>query len=212
MDSIAKEAEWRSYPTSPDAKHITEQKIRSFLSFQPGWSHGAGVAFDTQVLAEAIELNKAVVRAGLYVTDAFPGLFGEIMVTIYHRNHYLEFIREIDGSITFHHERGSEEIGAQEGLSLAEALTIIDQFREEAWKQSEFSRNVSLTLGNAISRVLPSEQVEIRQESRWFPSVASSPAGQASVIIFEDTTEDSPGNRQYTGDSTPYLVSEPIAV
>ena len=31
--------------------------------------------------------------------DAFPGTYGEIMVTAYHGEHYIELIAEVDGKV-----------------------------------------------------------------------------------------------------------------
>ena len=99
----------------------TTDKIRSFKQLKKGWSYGEGVPFKDSMLNDAISLIREANVAGFYRTNAFPGLNGEVMCTIYHKEHYLEFSIEIDGSVVFCREDGDDEVCYQEKLSLNDA-------------------------------------------------------------------------------------------
>ena len=68
--------------------HVTERKIRNFSRRVLGWHFGDGVAFSQNVLEGALELHRAALAQGLFETDAFPGIRGQIVVTIYRSQHY----------------------------------------------------------------------------------------------------------------------------
>src|SRR5688572_19040410 len=111
---------------SPD---VTEKKIQSFKKLENGWHYGEGGPLEQAVIDNAILLNKEAIRLGFYETDAFPGVNGEIMFTIYFGNQYLEFIIEPVGNVTFSYEEEDEEVDYQEGLSFSDARMKIKEFR-----------------------------------------------------------------------------------
>ena len=117
---------------------VTEKKIRRFGKLESGWHYGEGVPFQQSVLDGAISLNREAIRLAFYETDVFPGTDGEIMLVVYYGDRNLGFIFERDGSVTFCHEKGNEEICYQEGLSSQDARTKIAEFREKTWKESGF--------------------------------------------------------------------------
>ena len=119
--------------------HPTERKINKFLALDEGWHYGEGVPISKTIIQRAIQLNREAIRRAFYETDAFPGVNGEIMFTIYYGKHYLEFIIEPDKSVTASHELEDEEISYQEGLSFQEAKSKIEEFRKELWRESESS-------------------------------------------------------------------------
>lgn len=80
-------------PNYPD----TEAKIRGFKNLQPGWHYGEGDQIQQAVLDRALECHARIINEGLFdATDAFPGLAGEVMVTAYKADGYLEFIMRPD--------------------------------------------------------------------------------------------------------------------
>ena len=127
----------------------TEDKIRKFADLGEGWNYGEGINFRQSVLDDAISLNRRAIALGFSETDAFPGVNGGIMVTVYHHDHYLEFIIEPDGMITFCQEKRSKEISYQEELSLEEAIEAIPKISE---KRSWFPRLVRSVTALAESR------------------------------------------------------------
>lgn len=108
----------------------TVKKIHDFRTLVKGWSYGEGELFNNSVLNNAISLLQEASKLGFHTTDAFPGLNGEVMCTIYHENHYLEFVIELDGNITFVHEKSDDEICYQEGLSLQEAKKKVEELKK----------------------------------------------------------------------------------
>ena len=121
-----------------DGTHITERKIRGFKRLQKGWHYGEGRPFGDNIINAAISLHKEALRLGFFETDAFPGANGEIMVTIYRHEHYLEFIIERDLTVTFSREDGDDETRYEEGLTLNNAIRVIRDFSGEC-RQSESS-------------------------------------------------------------------------
>ena len=62
--------------------------------------------------------------------NQFVGDSGEIRLTVYHGDYYLEFTIETDDTISYLCEDGGEEDDYQEGLSLNEAIEIINSFKQ----------------------------------------------------------------------------------
>lgn len=123
--------------TDISALQTTVRKIRGFAQLKTGWHYGEGIPFEQSILNNAIALNREAIRSGFLETDTFPGLNGEVVLAIYFADHYLEFIIEPNGSITFYYEKGDEEIAYQEGLPLQDAKEKIRQFRAEKWIASD---------------------------------------------------------------------------
>lgn len=103
----------------------TLEKIQSFAHFEAGWSFGEGVAFAQITLAKAVQLAKTAHMLGFHETDAFPGLKGEIMVTVYQGNEYWEFTLEPAETIIFVYERDDETITYEEGLPFEFAVSLL---------------------------------------------------------------------------------------
>ena len=79
----------------------TVEKIRGFGKLKKGWHFGQeGIEFDTELLADAIELAEMLHGIGIDQTDAFPVPDGSVAVTGYKGDHYLEFTVEAD-TVTF---------------------------------------------------------------------------------------------------------------
>lgn len=103
----------------------TIEKIQSFGNFTQGWSFGEGVPFAPSILLKAMQLIKTAHALGFADTDAFPGLNGEVMVTIYWGQDYWEFTIEPDETITFAYEKNDETIIYEEGLPFEFAISSI---------------------------------------------------------------------------------------
>jgi len=107
----------------------TEKKIQSFKKLEKGWLFGEGISFDESIIDKAIILNREVLKHG-FKTNAFPGIKGEIQITVYFLNHYFEFIIEPDMNITFVYEIDDKEIDYQENLSFESAKNKINKLKE----------------------------------------------------------------------------------
>lgn len=75
------------------------EKVRTFSELKKGWHFGhEGQPFLCETIFEAAKFAEAMERQG-FSTDAFPGLNGEIRVTIY--DPYYEFDFRQNGRHTF---------------------------------------------------------------------------------------------------------------
>ncbi len=126
--------------------HPTIEKIYDFQKLEKGWSYGEGIPFQESILDDAVSLIKEAIKFAFYTTDAFPGLDGEIMCTVYYHEHYLEFIIESDRSVTFSREKDGEEICYQEGLLLQDAKDKIKGFWQETWNTTSESSIQSIIM------------------------------------------------------------------
>ena len=167
------------------APYVTEEKILGFAELRDGWHYGEGVPPEESVLDNAISFSREAVRLAFFETDAFPGINGEVMFTIYYHDHYLEFTVEPDSSsVTFYREKGGEEVCYQEGLSFQEAKARIGEFSKETWKEYESS-----TAGITISDYAGSPALHLKTQETipgYLLSIESvSNLGKLSVGTFE---------------------------
>jgi hypothetical protein len=88
----------------------TEQKIRSFRHLTPGWHYGRGIPISETVTRIALRLNALSRYMGVLTTDAFPGVDGEILLTCYVREHYLEVLVRPDEAVSIIHEIADEVV------------------------------------------------------------------------------------------------------
>ena len=103
----------------------SSKKIQSFQTLTAGWSFGEGVAFQAQILNKANQLVKSAHAVGFHDMDVFPGLNGEIMVTLYSGEQYWEFTIGADENVTFVYEVNDEVRIYEEGLPFEFAVSMI---------------------------------------------------------------------------------------
>lgn len=132
------EMEVASPRTSSGAVEVS-LKIKSFRHLPKGWYYGEGVAASQDTVDTAAELHANAMILGLLKTDAFPGINGEIRITVYHGTIYLEFTIETDGLITFVREDYRRVTDSQTNLSLDDALNILRDAGREIWDSFGFS-------------------------------------------------------------------------
>ena len=114
-------------------------KILSFNALKDGWHFGEGVAVKKDIIKMALALDREAYKYGYYVTDAFPGLDGEIAFTIYFGYDYFEFLIENNGLINFFHEYKNKDVSIESNISLKKALKKIDMLKGEICTLSEYS-------------------------------------------------------------------------
>lgn len=83
------------------SQQTTIEKINSYRSLPKGWHYGEGQAISNEVIECALSIQKGLKEQGLGFTDAFPGLNGEVRVTAYKDDFYLEFTVEEPDEIQF---------------------------------------------------------------------------------------------------------------
>lgn len=146
-------------PPAQPAKNInqTEQKIRGFGKLAEGWHFGEGVRPSSDFINRALRLHSDALAMGYAETDAFPGVSGEIRVTIYRGRTYLEFTFEADGSVTFVHEDGGVEIEYTEHLTQHQAFQRLLKTQMRLWATSESYTRDTMIAGRHDSKVLRSK-------------------------------------------------------
>jgi hypothetical protein len=130
----------------PDDQHITTKKIRAFRRLKAGWHYGEGYSFDENVLHKAIKLHEHALLLGLYETDAFPGIDGSVILTVYGGPECLEFTLTPSGEMQYRRERDDVEVYDEESITLPQAEDILRTFRRERCRPFAFS-----TLGTMIA-------------------------------------------------------------
>jgi hypothetical protein len=151
------------------------RKIYSFLKLPKGWHYGSGGPPSISIVKKALKIAEMALLS-VFDADACPGVEGEIMVSIYHKEHYLEFIIEPDQSVTFTHEINDEEVFYQDNISFNSAIDEIEKFKKfsrEIWKDiSESSVNLSICQEIRDSEALHSATLQM-VESQSYPKNAS---------------------------------------
>jgi len=153
----------------------TERKIASFQRLRAEWHYRTeGRPIESPILERALRLHREAVRQGFERTDAFPGLHGEVMLTIYDDSNYLELVIEADGTVDFVRERDGVEIACLEGLSLDRAIEVLQAQRKTAWMLSgSFIRSI-MTPRAAGSRASASSHIGMASLYRLSAKTASS--------------------------------------
>ncbi|MCK7581734.1 MAG: ATP-binding protein [Chromatiales bacterium] len=117
-------------------------KLDDFKAFDAGWCYGDGLKFPDEVILLSKQVIIDLIKNGFNKTDVFPGLSGEIRVTAYVRNHYLEFTVENNREITFLYEVNDNEIEYIEALSLDDCLLKIKEYN---WLCDWFAQSIKNT-------------------------------------------------------------------
>lgn len=116
--------------------HPALDKLSRFSEFNDGWHYGDGIAPTKQTMINARKLIHIAIMSIFHV-DVFPGIEGEIMVTVYHKDDYLEFTINRYGSVTYVHEVKRKEEDCREGISFKCAYKLLTSYRDRTWNSSE---------------------------------------------------------------------------
>lgn len=109
----------------------TKKIIKTYLNLPIGWHYGEGGPMTEGVVNTSLELLEYANRQlALYEFEPFPGVGGELLLSIHKGGYTLDLTVEPDLSITATLERGKEEIYDYEGLSVDEAKQKISDFKE----------------------------------------------------------------------------------
>ncbi len=101
-------------------------KIAEFTEWPGGWHFGEGKKINRDIASIAEKIFYKIFSQGIVTTDAFPGIDGEIRVTGYFGEHYLELTVENNDSITYLYEIDDIEKEYKESLSVIDALKVIE--------------------------------------------------------------------------------------
>jgi hypothetical protein len=138
----------------------TNEKILSFCHLPSGWNYGRGKPASVKTALDAMNFVNLFYVKGVRETDAFPGPNGEIAVTAYAQDYYLNVGIESDGRIEVSFERNRGEIFDKDCENLYTAYyyvmfalsTMVPEWNTPASLMSKPS-----TIGWAGSTITPSK-------------------------------------------------------
>ncbi len=101
--------------------------MRRLARLEEGWSYGEGCAFSPQTIQAAEALAMKAAELGFESIDAFPGLSGEIQITLYAAPYYYELTVEPNPGIILWQEHNQAETFYAEYSSSLEAMKQLAQ-------------------------------------------------------------------------------------
>src|ERR1035437_6396642 len=167
---------------SPFRDNPIQKKIESFGELKKGWHFGEGIGPSSETLRDALALHASILANGFKKTGAFPGIGGEIRITIYDESDYHEFTFEDHGTLTYLHETNGVEDLELPNLDLTGARTLIANLKipQLEWSSLESSRpNTTLIpiINPQSFKIWPSNEL-MGQSQFSLKSVQSSGAAQ----------------------------------
>lgn len=181
---------------------VTNDKLSSFADLCVGWHYGQGIPPSMNLISRLIEINRQAYRFGFSKTDAFPGVSGNIMLTLYEGEYLVDLTVERDGkTATFTLEKNYEELDSRENIALSTAIELMKKVGEIC-QSSELSTLGITRRRSAGLRVQPSKALTTG-EYRFFPQTAPfaylGPSANTSMYItFQSTSQ---AFQQFTGNS-----------
>jgi hypothetical protein len=119
------------------------KKIRSFSNLRAGWHYGQGGPILEDRINKAIKIHALLKYIGFLETDAFPGVDGEILLTCYFGNHYIEILVDTAGEISIYHEKDSDVV--EELKHVREAELVLSKMVGDIWNSSgSFISNITI--------------------------------------------------------------------
>jgi len=83
-----------------------EKKIKSFSDLDLGWNYGEGESITQEVIKKALEVYK-IGKSYCLDCEVFAITDGSIEVSLYRKDHFMDFLIKEDNSIDFTHEVGT---------------------------------------------------------------------------------------------------------
>jgi hypothetical protein len=123
--------------------HPTEEKIFDFSTLEKGWNYGEGEEFSIEAIKSALDLHREIIFRGYSRTDAFPGLDGEIQITIYEDDHYFAFEREASGEWSVMHETNGE-VNTVSGLNFEKVIKYLTSINSKLCNVSDYYRGETI--------------------------------------------------------------------
>lgn len=133
-------------------QHPVKEKLRTFEALKKGWNFGEGAEISHEAISQASALVEECFENGFFELDVFPGLDGEVRLTIYKESNYYEFTVMMN-TIVYIHEKDDIEQDCQEVLTLKSAVDIIQTIRKSEWSSSEYSIQSGTTSNANVFRV-----------------------------------------------------------
>lgn len=104
------------------------QKLIKFSNLHDGWHYGEGISIPISHILIAAELIDYIRSICDYNMDLFPGLSGELRITIYDNLRYFEITIENEISFTYLYEFDEREVDFLENISKTKIYELIRDF------------------------------------------------------------------------------------
>lgn len=177
----------------------TFAKIDRFLR-PPSWPNVRASA-DSDAANLAKTAVALLIRRGFSQTDAFLGDGGEIRVTAYAEDVYIELTFENDGTVSLIREDGARESLNIDGLSVLSVIRWLLTQNTKPWDLSESSIHISSIELKEDFRASSSGHPKMEAAFRSLMRRASQPTATLSAIISPSDTEGTPKRPLFTGAS-----------
>lgn len=115
---------------------LGQKKITEFTKLAAGWNFGAGKEFLDRVIIQAKQADNLLVQLLAAPTDAFPGSNGEIMVTAYKDDYYLEYTLHGGDEFSVRAIKGNTVIQSASRVGQREALSNLVGVAQTIWGTS----------------------------------------------------------------------------
>lgn len=188
----------------------TRDKISTFANLDKGWSYGEGDPFAATVIQNAKQIADKALDDGFLETAAFPGLRGNIVVSVYiDKSSTAEFSVEPNDRINLYVELENGADTEEPNLLLETALQRIATFKRE-WTLSASSIQSTTTLRNDDLSALLSNSPVITGYQSWTSSARYEQAVMSVTTSVSSTTK-SLVPLLYTGGSVVKFCQHPAA-
>ncbi len=167
------------------------QKLDSFKNLKAGWHYGDGVPVSQKFVDHASNFLQNASLEGIERFNAFPGVEGEVHITIHYRDFTLALTWEIDEKITVVEDKAGEVISDHDGFTPAQAL---DRLWEFIQKTQILSESYIYDTGMRKQTVLKVPPLVFRPTKAYLSSRASAPSmtRQQYAHILSRSTQTSP--------------------
>jgi hypothetical protein len=127
----------------------TEKKIKSFSKLQQGWNYGFGAPFTDAQIKRSLDIHRFFIQLGISTTDAFPGMAGEISITGYKGEYYLEYTIINATTASFVARKGSALLARHLRIGFGEALKHLVDVVGAIWSTYGSLTQNTITIGDA---------------------------------------------------------------
>lgn len=164
------------------------RKLGSFRHLPAGWHYGDGGPIEQRILDAAGDVLAKLALSGFEHTDTFPGACGEVMVTAYENDHYLEIIVETDCSFGLVYEVDGQEELAEERMSQEAAFKKIDEIVGVIWNTCVFYTPSISTLNKTASKAWLSGTPQTPAAAQWLRWTVLTPVGDQFANMLDTST------------------------
>ncbi len=149
-------------------------KIQSYADLPLGWCYGSGKPMIPRTIEYAIAWLRALIEINLIDNDAFPGIDGDVSISVYLDGGNMDFTIHQSGDASLIVERGFDEICSFPAFPLNKMREFIALATAALWNTSVSSTQITSTAVWDGSRALLSKTLLTAEGHRYSNSIAAS--------------------------------------